>query len=145
MLLWQNLTFFEVILVAVRYHKHPMLSKVSNISDNDLEVYIGHLKQLSEEMLVRFHDLIQMDIPDWILDPSSSQVENIDVSLQESMIDLQSVHLVRARFRQGFHNLWLSIEVPSKYPLLWVNDKLFLTAFPTSYLVGLVSLVLINC
>ena len=86
-------------------------------------------------MLVRFHDLIQMDISDWILDPFSSQVENIDVSLQESMIDLQSDHQARARFSQGFHNLWLSIEMPSNYPLLWVNAKLFLTAFPTSYLV----------
>ncbi|KAI6651410.1 hypothetical protein LOD99_5217 [Oopsacas minuta] len=105
----------------------PMLSKVSNnISDNDLEVYIWHLKQLSEEMLVRFHDLIQMEIPDRIIGQFSLQMKNIDVSLQEALIDLQSDYEAIVRSRQRLHNLWLSIEMPANYPLLWVKAKLFL-------------------
>ena len=108
-----------------------MLCNVSsNISDSDLEVYIGHLKQLREEMLVRFRDLIEMEIPDWIVNPFTFPVENIDISLQESLIDLQSDHEARARFRQGFNSLWLSIEMPSKVSITMGKSKTLTNGIP---------------
>ena len=55
-------------------HQLPRLNK-ENVSTENVEVFSDHIKMLNEYFELRFSDLLQMDIPRWIIDPFSFQVE----------------------------------------------------------------------
>ncbi|XP_077301155.1 pickpocket protein 11-like [Arctopsyche grandis] len=46
--------------------------------------------QLHEDMQIRFNDIINLNIPDWVIDPFSMNAIDINMELQESLIDLPS-------------------------------------------------------
>ncbi|XP_066981036.1 SCAN domain-containing protein 3-like [Macrobrachium rosenbergii] len=78
-----------------------------------------------------------MTVPHWFVDPFIADASEVDVTLQESSIELQNNTTAQARFKRGGHQkLWMNQDVSKKYPLLWKDVKLLLLAFPTSYLVG---------
>ncbi|XP_066962242.1 protein FAM200A-like [Macrobrachium rosenbergii] len=77
-----------------------------------------------------------MTVPHWFVDPFIADVSEVDVTLQESLIELQNNTTAQARFKRGGHQkLWMNQDVYKKYPILWKDVKLLLLAFPTSYLV----------
>ena len=118
-------------------HQLPRLNK-ENVSTEDVEVYSDHIrtKTLNEDFELKFSDLLQMDIPRWIIDPLSFEVELAEPSRQEDMVDLQP-----ARFwskcifeRNSCIKFWSSFG-RIKYPKLFAEAEQLLTAFPSSYLV----------
>lgn len=129
-LFWLNLGRREL-------SQFPSLLDISTeVLDDDLAVYVDHLKQLHNDMETRFSDLLQMTVPDWFVDPFIVDASKVDVTLQENLIELQHNTTAQARFKHGGHQkLWMNQDVLKKYPLLWNNLKLLLLAFPTSYLV----------
>ena len=86
-------------------------------------------------ILNRFSDLLGMDIPIWISIPFKVNVAEIELSLQEPLIELQSDEIMRAKFKDGKYNIWKTNDVATKYPLLWDKAQFYVIAFPTSYLV----------
>ncbi|XP_076039364.1 protein FAM200C-like [Oratosquilla oratoria] len=129
-LFWLNLGRWE-------FAQFPSLASISTeVLDVDLAVHVDHLKQLHNDMATRFSDLLQMTVPDWFVDPFIADASEVDVTLQESVIELQNDTTARGWFKRGGrHKLWIYQDVHEKYPLLWKKVKLILLAFPTSYLV----------
>ncbi|XP_076054473.1 zinc finger BED domain-containing protein 5-like [Oratosquilla oratoria] len=129
-LLWLNLGRRE-------FGQFPSLVNISTeLLDADLAVYVDHLKQLHNDMKTRFSDLLQMTVPDWFVDPFIADASEVDVTLQESVVELQNDTTARARFKRGGrHKLWMDQDVYEKYPLFWKEVRLLLLAFPTSNLV----------
>ncbi|XP_066983798.1 zinc finger BED domain-containing protein 5-like [Macrobrachium rosenbergii] len=119
------------------FAQFPSLTVISTeLLDDDLTVYVDHLKQLYNDVETRFSDLLQMTVPHWFVDPFIADASEVDVILQESFIELQNNTTTQARFKRGGHQkLSMNQDVYKKYPLLRKDVKLLLLAFPTSYLV----------
>ena len=86
-------------------------------------------------ILNRFSDLLGMDIPIWVSIPFKVNVAEIELSLQEPLIKLQSDEIMRAKFKDGKYNIWKTNDVATMYPFLWDKAQFYVIAFPTSYLV----------
>ena len=71
----------------------------TELKDDDIFVYIEHLKNLYNDMQFRFSDLLEMTIPDWVVDPFQVNAVDIDSVLQEYLIELQSDVTAQARFK----------------------------------------------
>ena len=76
-----------------------------------------------------------MTIPVWVLIPFEVDVADVVIGLQEELVELQCDEVARSLFKKGKHNIWTNSDTARKYPLLWEKAKLFVIAFPTSYLV----------
>ncbi|XP_064120707.1 zinc finger MYM-type protein 6-like [Macrobrachium nipponense] len=79
-----------------RVAQFPSLAVIStDLLDDDLAVYVDHLKQLHNDMDTRFSDLLQMTVPHWFVDPFIADVSEVDVTLQESLIELQNTQQLK--------------------------------------------------
>lgn len=105
------------------------------VTDDDLLVYVKHLQQIRTDMEERFHDLINLNIPDWILNPFVVDPTEVDTEIQESLIDLQSDTSARHQFSLFEKDFWMKNDLPNKYPTLWEQARTFFVAFPSTYLV----------
>ncbi|XP_076324411.1 zinc finger BED domain-containing protein 5-like [Tachypleus tridentatus] len=118
------------------FEQFPGLASVgSDLQDEDLALYGEYMENVHEDMQTRFSDLLMMVIPTWVSIPFEVNVADIDISLQEPLIKLQSDEIMRAKFKDGKYNVWKTNDVATKYPLLWDKAQLYVIAFPTSYLV----------
>ncbi|KAG0435168.1 SCAN domain-containing protein 3 [Dictyocoela muelleri] len=86
-------------------------------------------------MKLRFDDLLNLVIPKCIIDPFTFNVENVDVLLQKTLMDLQNDLTAKKCFENEKYNSGFKNKMTEKYPLLWEETKLFYIAFPSSYLV----------
>ncbi|XP_064117604.1 uncharacterized protein LOC135223025 [Macrobrachium nipponense] len=134
-----NIPLKNIVACACAAMMGRWLSKAvisTELLDDDLAVYVDHLKQLQNEMETRFSDLLQMTVPQWFVDPFIADASEVDVTLQESLIEPTNNTTAQARFKRGGHQkLWMIQDVYEKYPLLWKDVTLLLLAFPTSCLV----------
>jgi len=118
------------------FEQFPCLASISSdLHDEDLALYSEYLENMHEDMQTRFSDLLMMDIPTWVTIPFEVNVADIDISLQEPLIELQSDEIMRAKFKDGKYNIWKTNDIATKYPLLWDKAQLYVIAFPSSYLV----------
>ncbi|XP_076358993.1 SCAN domain-containing protein 3-like [Tachypleus tridentatus] len=118
------------------FEQFPCLASVSSdLQDEDLALYGEYMENMHEDMQTRFSDLLMMVIPTWVSIPFEVNVADIDISLQEPLIELQSDEIMRAQFKDGKYNVWKTNDVATKFPLLWDKAQLYVIAFPTSYLV----------
>ncbi|XP_076324253.1 uncharacterized protein LOC143232565 [Tachypleus tridentatus] len=118
------------------FEQFPGLASVAiDLQDEDLALYGEYMENMHEDMQTRFSDLLMMVIPTWVSIPFEVNVADIDISLQEPLIELQSDEIMRAKFKDGKYNVWKTNDVATKYPLLWDKAQLYVIAFPTSYLV----------
>ena len=114
----------------------PTLGQIkSSLKDGDFKVFLDHLENLGEEMKVRFQDVLQMNVPAWVLQPFQTSPIEVDETIQDSIIELQSSESLKLKYEKGLHVLWASSELVGKFPTLWEKVKLFFVAFPTSNLV----------
>ena len=59
------------------------------ITDENINNYCSHIDSLREDMLIRFKDLTELVIPDFV-NPFATNVETLDSQLQEEFLDLQN-------------------------------------------------------
>ncbi|KFD52882.1 hypothetical protein M513_06192 [Trichuris suis] len=83
----------------------------------------------------RCHDLVNLNIPDWIVDPFGVSAVEVDTEIQESLIDLQSDTTARRQFDHYGKDFWVKNDLPNKLPALWEKVQIFFIAFPSTYLV----------
>ena len=112
-----------------------MASISSDVHDDDLVLYGHHLQNLHEHMQTRFNDLLTLNIPTWVISPFTVNAADVDVSLQETIIEMQSDEVLLAKFKNRNHDIWKINDTAEKYPLLWQKAQLYVIAFPSSYLV----------
>ena len=68
-----KLKLFKQNLGRREFYQFPRLAEVE-LSDDDLLAYCEHLEVLKEDMIKRFTDLLELELPDWIIDPFSVDV-----------------------------------------------------------------------
>ena len=68
--------------------------------------YVEHLKKSYEDMQVRLKDLLEMNIPVWVLIPFEVNVTDIVIELQEKLVELQSDEIAQSLLikKKGNHN-----------------------------------------
>ena len=104
------------------------------MSDTDLDCHSSYLQALKEDLAIRFKDLKELKIPEWVVNPFQADANNADPNLVEELIDLQNYFEGKALFQQtGYEAFWRKEQ--DKYPHLWEKSTLLLLAFPSSYLV----------
>ena len=129
-----KLELYQQTLSRKDFHHFSRLSKMShNVTDNHLLVYVEHLKAVREDMNVRFKDLLDLEVFPWLVEPFASNINECDSTLQEMLVDLQSDEEARAIFRaHGWAGFW--IKCNNRFPELWEKVRLFILAFPTTYI-----------
>ena len=60
----------------------------------------------------------------------------------KSLIEIQNNEEFKIFFQKGLTSFW--IEVSEEYPQLWIKVKLFVLAFPPSYIVE-TGFIAVNC
>ena len=117
------------------FYQFPRLAELA-VSDDDLFAYCYHLDAFKMDMTKRLTDLLELETPDWIIDPFCVHVETISLSLQEELIDLQNDCEEKARFKiMGNGQFWSAFSIRSQYATLCKRVKLLTLSFSTSYLV----------
>lgn len=107
---------------------------LDDLTDNHLLRYTDHLQTVKADLEVRFRDLRELDVPEWVTEPFEVDASSIDAAVQESLIDLQNDEEAKATFRiSGWRAMWATHGL--RFPLLWEKTCVLLLAFPTSYLV----------
>ena len=126
----------SAIAAFLRKLQFPCLTCVSSdLQDEDLVLYGEYLKNIHEDMQTQFSDLLRMDIPIWVSIPIEVNVAEIELSLQEPLIELQSDEIMCAISKDDKYNIWKKTVVATKYPLLWDKAQFYAIDFPTFYLV----------
>ena len=59
------------------------------ITYDKLQFYCLYVESLREDILIRFKDLTELVIPTWVINPFGTNIETVDIHLQEEFIDLQ--------------------------------------------------------
>ena len=113
---------------------HCLACVSSDLQDEDLALYGEYLENIHEDMQTRFSDLLRMDIPIWVSVPFEVNVAEIELSLQEPLIELQSDEITRAESKDEKYNIWKATVVATKYSLLWDKAQFYVIAIPTYYL-----------
>ena len=78
---------------------------------------------------MRFKDLV---IPEWFQSPFLCAAEEQEIYAQETLIEIKNNKEVKITFWKGLSSF--GIEVSEKYPQVCIKVKLFVLAFPSSYL-----------
>jgi hypothetical protein len=79
-------------------------------NDDDILVYCQHLEALKKDFTNRFQDILNMNIPDWVLEPSSN-LQTAELSLQEELIELSTNEELKAKLKSGYQELWLQRQI----------------------------------
>ncbi|KAM3874376.1 zinc finger BED domain-containing protein 5-like [Diretmus argenteus] len=118
-----------------QFDHFPQLTKVSEaLTDDRLLIYTAHLRMVKADLEIRFRDLLNLDVPLWVVQPFQADVAECEPAIQEHLIDIQSHDEAKAIFRtSGWGSMWITYA--QRYPALWEKTRLIILAFPTTYLV----------
>ncbi|XP_055889327.1 protein FAM200C-like [Biomphalaria glabrata] len=90
----------------------------------------------TDSMVVeRFENILNMEIPQWIIDPYVDMIEEDDVALQEELLGISTNEELKVQLKKRISALLVPKDIPDTYTILWNIVRKFLIAFPSSYLV----------
>jgi hypothetical protein len=112
-----------------QFYQFPNLSSVTNY---DILVFCQHLEALKENFTNRFQDVLNIIIPDWVLEPFSN-IQTAEFSLQMELIELSTNEELKLKLKNRYQEFWPQRQIPVLYPALWAASKKFFIAFPSSY------------
>ena len=96
------------------FHNFSWLSKVlDDVTNNHLFIYIEHLKAVPEDVLARFHDLLDFKVFPWLVEsfPTNISVNECVSSTQKLLIDLQTDQEARAIFNaHEWADFWRKVQ-----------------------------------
>jgi len=119
-------------------HFSTSLMEDHRISDDDIEIFTNHLGNLQDDFGVRFKDLENMTIPEWIITPSDVKFENrsVEPECEHELAELSVDIAAKAAFKsRSLSDFWHKVNTRDKYPKLAAAAEPFLLAFPSSYMV----------
>ena len=136
-----KLTLFRQNIARREFGHLPCLRELdmannNSITDDNIHIYCSHIDSLKEDLLIRFKDLTELVIPNFVINPFGTNIETLDPQFQEEFIDLQNDIECNTIFTQcGYSAFWITKEVSERYPHIYQTVKLMFVAFPSSYLV----------
>ena len=134
-----KLTLYQWNLARRDYFQFASLQQLdlgccSAINNAEIDAYSKHLQELKADMEVRFQDVFQLEVPDWIIDPFCDIISENGI-LEQKLITLKSDLELKPKFKISYISFCLQNKIKERYPHVWDRVKLFLIAFPRSYLV----------
>ena len=109
-----KLKLFKQNIGRREFYQFPRLTEVE-LSDDDLLAYCEHLEVLKEDMIKRFTDLLDLELPDWIIDPFSVGTNKVPIDLQEELSDMHNDCEEKARFKMiGYERFWQGVSKRNK-------------------------------
>ena len=98
---------------------------------------ITHYQQLyviCSDFNERYKDILEMDIPNGILDSFTHSGTVRSSNLDEELIELITNEKLKVKFNSRYQVLWLQKAIPILYKGLWDMVLKFLIVFPSMYL-----------
>ncbi|XP_071749602.1 protein FAM200A-like [Lepeophtheirus salmonis] len=111
------------------------LDKEKKISDDDLQVYCAHIEELQRYMNERYQYILGLKIPDWVINPLLEVSSEETREVEEELVSIKNDIELSPKFKISYQDFWLQKKISDLYPVLWNRVKIYLIAFPTSYLV----------
>ncbi|XP_063312646.1 zinc finger BED domain-containing protein 5-like [Pelobates fuscus] len=72
------------------FHQFPELSSINNdVTPGDIERFSSHLKELKLDMEKRFQDILNLKVHDWMINPFTANVAEVDITCQEELLELK--------------------------------------------------------
>ena len=106
------------------FYQFPRLAELE-FTDDDLLAYCEHLEFLKDDMIKRSTDLLELDPPNWIIDPFSVDIDVVSLELQEELNDMHNDREKKVRFKMmGYERFWQGMSVRNKFPNMWKVAKL---------------------
>ena len=66
---------------------------------------------MSEDMQIRFKDLTQLIVPDWVMNPFYTDLQMAELEIQEQLAELQADIEARIEFNQlGYSRFWVQTK-----------------------------------
>lgn len=132
-----KLILYKQNLGRKEYSQFSHLSKLPEmLQDDDILLYVTHLDALHKDFTERFEDVLNLQIPQWIINPyNTTAIEEANVIMQEELITISTDEELKQKFNQGYQKFWLQRNIETQYPTLWNIAEKYLIAFPSSYLV----------
>jgi len=132
-----KLSLYKQNLGRREFSQFQNLYELKELTDDDLLHYCNHLTVLHSDFCRRFEDILNLNIPDWVLNPFDNRPSNSEesISVQEELIELSSNEELKPMFDKGYDKYWLQKEIPALYPALWIYVQKLLISFPSTYLV----------
>ncbi|XP_071036604.1 zinc finger BED domain-containing protein 5-like [Parasteatoda tepidariorum] len=129
-----KLNLFRSSLLRKDYQYFSNLRQLE-IKEEDLEIYTGHLQKLSDDFKLRFVDLENIDIPDWIIMPFSVQIESVDINLQDELVELLSDLGAKTLFKNlTISQFWTIMYIMQKHVKLYEIAQPFMLSSAISKL-----------
>ena len=131
-----KLALYKQNICRGEFYQFPSLQTVPNITVEQLRAYASHLESMNQDMQFRFKDLTQLIVPGWVMNPFNTDLQMVELEIQEQLAELQADIEARIEFDQlGYSSFWMQTKNILRMPLLCQRTKLLILAFPTSYLV----------
>ena len=64
-----------------------------------------HLNNIQNDMMIWFKDLLELDIPEWIMLPFDRDANGVNIEIQEELVELQSDETARSVYKKMKRNL----------------------------------------
>ena len=109
----EKLCFFRENIGRLNFCHFPSLKlQIADtdtfIVDDYLLIYYDHLKFLQENMIERYQDFINMEIPDWVLNPFTYVcASDISFVIQEKLIAVKNNFELKPLFKKFYVDFWL--------------------------------------
>lgn len=131
-----KLVKFKRNLGRGEFAQFPHLAqRKQKVSDDDILQYCSHLEALYEDFGSRFGDILNLEVPAWIIDPFTCSDDKVNIDLQDELIELRTNDELKPAFARSYHEFWMQKSIQELYPKLWNAAEICLIAFPSSYLV----------
>ena len=85
-----KLALYKQNICRREFYQFPSLQAVPDITDGQLRAYASHLESMSENMQIRFKDLTQLIVPDWVMNPFYTDLQMVELEIQEQLAELQA-------------------------------------------------------
>lgn len=133
----EKLDLFSHNLSKMEFHQFPeLLSIKDDITTIDTQRFIDHLNKLKTDFKTRFNDVLTMEVYDWMINPFTANITEVDVLCQEELLQLRYDDESKGNFNSGgYIQLWQNKKMSNIYPNMWKKIFKLLITFPTSYLV----------
>jgi hypothetical protein len=118
-----KLAFYKQNLSRRQFYQFPNLSSVET-NYGDVLVFCQHLEALKEDFTNSVQDVLNMIIPDWVLEPFSN-LQTAELSLQGELIELSTNEELKLKLKNGYQEIWLQRQIPVLYPALWAASEVF--------------------
>ena len=91
-----KLTMFRQNIARREFGHFPCMRQLDvndniTITDDKLQIHCLHVESLRDDMLIRFKDLTELVIPTWVINPFGTNIETVDIHLQEEFINYRTI------------------------------------------------------